>query len=117
MRLARQLTLPERRTLRNCVELLQVLDHGGGPRLTARLQAARCMAVPPLPPLAQEETDLVPVDVGSEALFQSAKDGEQRVGVRFLGFGDLFAGPRPQGRGPLPTTPSCRLAVRAIELQ
>ncbi|CAK0866262.1 unnamed protein product [Prorocentrum cordatum] len=117
-RLSRQLTLPERRTLRLLAEVVHA-GHSEGPELAARLEAARCLPAPPLPPLVdtEAEADWAPVEVGAESLLVRPNDaGEQKRGARFLAFGDVFAGPRPS-EDSLVLAPSCSMLVRSLELQ
>jgi len=81
----------------------------------------------PLPALAgsDKEADWDSAEVGPQALLLPAGGGDaDRRGVRLVGFGDMFAAPPPAATSgkaavlePSLTTPSCRLALRALELQ
>lgn len=121
-RLARQLSLPERRTLSAAAGFLSGAK--GGAEFDALAARAGALPLAALPPLyAAEDADcegLVAVEVGGESLLRpagGAADG--RSGIRYLAFGDTFAG---QGAGKKAIersmlTPSCLLPVLALARQ
>eukprot|EP00931_Biecheleriopsis_adriatica_P022345 TRINITY_DN14382_c0_g2_i1.p1 TRINITY_DN14382_c0_g2~~TRINITY_DN14382_c0_g2_i1.p1 ORF type:complete len:543 (+),score=110.19 TRINITY_DN14382_c0_g2_i1:201-1631(+) len=116
-RLARQLSLPERRILRTVAD-----SHGGSCK--PLVSAADTLSLAPLPPLldsgaADSAGKLVAVEVGAEALLmpRSSNDGggqKPRSGIRFLGFGDTLAGAAVVQKGGLPLSPSCQLTLNAF---
>jgi len=120
-RLASQLPLPGRRALLEAAETLGE-DAGG-----EALAALKALPMAPLPALAgsDKEADWDSAEVGPQALLLPAGGGDaDRRGVRLVGFGDMFAAPPPAATSgktavlePSLTTPSCRLALRALELQ
>lgn len=98
-RLARQMSLPDRRILR--------MISDAKPKASAQLaETVAKMPVVPLPPLctSTESENLKTVQKGSDAVLQ-AEEGDKKC-IKYMGFGDALAGE---------ISPSCRLSVRALE--
>eukprot|EP00930_Biecheleria_cincta_P096095 TRINITY_DN87979_c0_g1_i1.p1 TRINITY_DN87979_c0_g1~~TRINITY_DN87979_c0_g1_i1.p1 ORF type:complete len:535 (+),score=108.75 TRINITY_DN87979_c0_g1_i1:16-1620(+) len=115
-RLARQLTLPERRIL------LTVSDASGSPD-DSLAAASRNLSLLPLPPLLGNEpalakaSQLSTVRVGAESLLidkkaRRIKDESALSGVKYLGFGDMLT---EAGQARAQLSPACRLAISALE--
>lgn len=117
-RLARQLTLPERRILRT------VCDARGSPddSLTAASAALSLLPLPPLlgnEPALAKASQLSTVRVGAESLLldkksRKKKDGHALSGIKYLGFGDTLT---EAGQAQVQPSPACRLAVSALDRQ
>jgi len=120
-RMARQLPLPERRALVEAAESLgDEPEAKEGGKFSADLASIRALPIAALPPLmGAAQADWGTVDVGPRALLLPPGGGELH-GVHLLGFRDTFAAPVPKKKktkANAPTTPSCRLSARALELQ
>jgi len=119
MRMSRQLSLPQRRLLREAVEVLPGLGVPGAPEAVASVRALPISALPPLlgDPAQREEEDTF-VEVGGHAV-QVASEADQR-GFRYVAMRDTFAGSVRTGQAEVQSaslTPSCRLTLRALVAQ
>lgn len=122
-RLSRKLTLPDRRAMRRAAISLQDLneriglDFGDSERKA--LEWLRELPVASLPPLGglQVGEGWRAEDIGTDSVLRPPGDTSDRSGVRMIGPLDMFTVPRSPKAARVAITPTCQLAVRAIELQ